>query len=599
KPAKRFADVSLWHPPVPDIPLAVLEDKVVNRTLREYPHLFAVVTPVRVERFAELLQDHPNQPFVQSVVRALREGFWPYADAKPPSYPDTWDERRPGRLDDDAAAFLQAQRDEEVALGRYSAAFGPDLLPGMYCMPVHVVPKPHSAKLRLVNDQSAGAYSLNSMIRPESIKGAVLDGVPALGDSLRRFRAVHGDAPLIMWKSDVSQAYRRMPVAPHWQIRQVVSIGQDRHVDRCNLFGGRGSLRVFSAFNALLSWVAEEKFAVKHKHNYVDDDYGFALFGDVEWYPPYQRYLPTPQARLLKCWDHVGVPHDANKQLAGPSLPIIGFLVDPNSMTVTLTSDGKQRLLDALDDFCDLSPGNRRRSLATFQAFAGYANWAFNVFPLLKPALSNIYDKMQGKSDKHAGIYVNSAIVCDLRWMRQHVALSSGVHMLSAEAWSPADLTQDNPQHEFALTDASGRGLGIYFPWLRLGLHCELPTDAPVGTIFFFEALAVCAAIHRARIWKRAGRSIRRLAVLSDNSNSVAIFNSLRASPAYNTILTSAVDVMLDCALDIRVEHIPGASNIVADALSRGKLDLVKQLVPGIDILPFTPPQDALGAVRQ
>ncbi|KAI0656131.1 hypothetical protein C8Q70DRAFT_883372, partial [Cubamyces menziesii] len=171
--------------PVPTVPQPVLDDSVVNGTLKNHPELFAIVTPIKVDRFEELLRDHPNQPFVQSVVRALREGFWPYADAKPDTYPDTWDERRPEHTDGRSAAFLRAQRDEEVALGRYSPAFGPELLPGMYSMPVHVVPKPHSEKLCLVNDQSAGSFSLNSMIRPESIKGAVLDGIPALGDSLR------------------------------------------------------------------------------------------------------------------------------------------------------------------------------------------------------------------------------------------------------------------------------------------------------------------------------------------------------------------------------------------------------------------------------
>lgn len=219
------------------------------------------------------------------------------------------------------------------------------------------------------------------------------------------------------------------------------------------------------------------------------------------------------------------------------------------------------------------------------------------MYPLLKPALSNIYDKMAGKSDRHAGIYVNAAVVRDLQWMKNHVLQASGVHLLTANAWSPADLIQGDLGDEFALTDASGTGLGVYFPWLRLGFHCALPADAPSDTIFFFEALAICAAIHRARVWRKVGRVVRRLAVLSDNTNSVAVFNSLRASPAYNPILKSAVDVMIECAVDVRVDHIPGELNTIADALSRGKLELVRELVPGIVLLPLSPPQDALGAV--
>ncbi|OJT12051.1 hypothetical protein TRAPUB_11403 [Trametes pubescens] len=208
-----------------------------------------------------------------------------------------------------------------------------------------------------------------------------------------------------------------------------------------------------------------------------------------------------------------------------------------------------------------------------------------------------MYNKMAGKNDRHAGIYVNTAILRDLQWLKNHVLHAPGVLLLSANAWSPADLVQGALNDEFALTDASGTGLGIYFPWLKLGFHCALPCDAPSDTIFFFEALAICAAIHRARIWKKADRFVKRLAVLSDNSNSIAIFNSLRASPVYNPILKSSVDVMIECSLDVRVDHIPGELNVIADALSRDKLALVQELVPGITLLPLIPPQDALGVV--
>ncbi|TFK78973.1 hypothetical protein K466DRAFT_506407, partial [Polyporus arcularius HHB13444] len=180
-----FRFLSLTHQPLPDVPVSIRTDPVINATLSAYPHLFKIVTPINVDAFESLLLDHPNQPFVRSVLKGLREGFWPFADAKPAEYPDTWDEFRNPPDDEAARTFLRSQRDEEIRLERFSQSFGPDLLPGMYSMPIHVVPKPHSDKFRLVNDQSAGLFSLNSMIRPEAIHGAVLDGMPALGADLR------------------------------------------------------------------------------------------------------------------------------------------------------------------------------------------------------------------------------------------------------------------------------------------------------------------------------------------------------------------------------------------------------------------------------
>ena len=46
----------------------------------------------------------------------------------------------------------------------FSPSFGFELLPGMYSMPIHAVPKPHSVDLSLVTDHSAGLFSLNDMI---------------------------------------------------------------------------------------------------------------------------------------------------------------------------------------------------------------------------------------------------------------------------------------------------------------------------------------------------------------------------------------------------------------------------------------------------
>ncbi|KAH9853371.1 hypothetical protein C2E23DRAFT_715037, partial [Lenzites betulinus] len=168
---------------------------------------------------------------------------------------------------------------------------------------------------------------------------------------------------------------------------------------------------------------------------YVDDDYSFEPENNTEFYEPYGALLPAGQARLLRLWDDLGIPHERSKQLHNYVLPIIGFDIDPNAMTVTLPSESRDKFLAALDDFCNILPGHRRRTLGEFQSFAGYANWTFNVYPLLKPGLASLYDKMAGKTHKHAGIYINASIVHDLRWMSQHIRNSSGVHFLEASSW--------------------------------------------------------------------------------------------------------------------------------------------------------------------
>ena len=54
--------------PLASIPNSELVNDLANETIKNYSHLFEVHTPINVERFEHLLQNHPNPLFVNSVV---------------------------------------------------------------------------------------------------------------------------------------------------------------------------------------------------------------------------------------------------------------------------------------------------------------------------------------------------------------------------------------------------------------------------------------------------------------------------------------------------------------------------------------------------
>ncbi|KII87748.1 hypothetical protein PLICRDRAFT_80609, partial [Plicaturopsis crispa FD-325 SS-3] len=170
---------------------------------------------------------------------------------------------------------------------------------------------------------------------------------------------------------------------------------------------------------------------------YVDDSFGFELADNKTWYCKYDQHYPAKQAALLELFDAINLPHEKKKQEFGAVLTIIGFEVDPNAMTFTMPADARQKFLELLWAFIAITPSDRRRSLRKFQEVAGYSNWAFNVFPLLKPGLSNLYEKMRGKDRPNAQIHINQAIIADLSWMAHHVARSDGVHVLTTREWGP------------------------------------------------------------------------------------------------------------------------------------------------------------------
>jgi hypothetical protein len=141
-------------------------------------------------------------------------------------------------------------------------------------------------------------------------------------------------------------------------------------------------------------------------------------------------------------------------------------------------------------------------------------------------------------------------------------------------------------------------GMGFWYPKLGIGGYSPIDFEPPVGfestnaTIFFYKALCVVSAIH----YLSEALSTSTAVIYTDNINTVDIFNSLSALPAYNPILKSAIDHMLDYSYNIRVLHIEGSKNGIADALPCKNFSLAMTLTPNgaISIIPFLSPQDAL-----
>ncbi|KZV93609.1 hypothetical protein EXIGLDRAFT_573527, partial [Exidia glandulosa HHB12029] len=378
---------------------------------------------------------------------------------------------------------------------------------------------------------------------------------------------------LRLFKSDGSKAYRRAPAHPLWQIKQVVSVNNSRHVDRCCNFGTKSAGDIWFAIIALVLWAAQFVHGIEALLGYVDDVFSFDDFYKMVLYKPYNRLMAPKQAALLHLWDWVGIPHSDDKQVSGSPLVIIGFEVDPNLMTITMSEESRSDLISKIEHFVSDrdSHDDGKRKLVEWQRLLGHANWALNAYPLLRPGLASSYDKIRGKSGSSWPVVLNTRVVRDLLWFACTLRSSSGVQLLDANDWQPhdADLT--------LYCDASLTGLGYWCPAKKLGfaaVHAD-------HNIIRNESLCVLSALQWA-----ASQSPKpaRIAIYTDSQVSVDLFDSLKADLPYNQILLSAVEIMLSQNVSARVYHISGTRNAVADALSRGRLDLAAQLSPGLVI---------------
>lgn len=572
--------------PLPSPPLSELSNATALATIHDNPQLFRIVSPIDVDRFESLLSSHPNRPLVESVCRGLREGFWPFADPDLKTFPDTL-ELPNGPLSEEASSFIDSYITEEMEAKRYSPEFGPELLPGMYAMPIYAIPKPNSTKLRLINNHSAGDFSLNAMIDKSKV-GMRPDNVQDLGRNLKAFREKHGNIPVWLFKSDVSKAYRLLPMHPLWQLKQAVKINHRCHLDRCCCFGSRGSPDIWCSFICLVVWIAIHIKGILLLLAFMDDNFSFDPSPELAYYPPYHSYYPPMQVKLLELWDELGIQHEPDKQVFGRTLTIIGFHVDPTTMTITLPPDSLNKLVSSIRNFC-FSP-DRRHPLREWQHLLGWINWALNIQPLLRPAIQSSYAKIAGRSIPHAAIYLNVRVKQDLLWLADMLEITKGIHVLRTISWSPS-------QTDITLyCDACLTGMGFWCPSKQQAFIADTssaPQTCSDDTIFWFEALTVLAALH----WAAAlPLKPKRITIFTDNLNTVQMFDSLRSHSPYDLILLDAVRIMISAEVDIRVCHIAGTANIVADALSRGLLSLATQHMPKLRIASFTPPRVTLGA---
>ena len=102
---------------------------------------------------------------------------------------------------------------------------------------------------------------------------------------------------------------------------------------------------------SLVLWIAVFKCHLHTLKCYVDDNFSFSITGDVELYAPYDAFLPSEQVQLLQLWDEISLPHEEGKQISGTCIPIIGFDVNPNAMTVTMSHAKKAELINACTTF--------------------------------------------------------------------------------------------------------------------------------------------------------------------------------------------------------------------------------------------------------
>ncbi|KIJ34019.1 hypothetical protein M422DRAFT_182672 [Sphaerobolus stellatus SS14] len=115
--------------------------------------------------------------------------------------------------------------------------------------------------------------------------------------------------------------------------------------------------------------------------------------------------------------------------------------------------------------------------------------------------------------------------------------------------------------------------MGFYVPSKVLGFASNIPLNPLVANILFYEMLAVTSAVAWAA---ECPKPPHHLLVYTDSLDTVEMFHSLRAGEGYNELLLFIVELLLTKRISLRVCHVAGINDPVADAISRGLFDVTR-----------------------
>lgn len=565
-------------PPLPSPPAHLLNDPKIQAALHQSRNHIKVDTPFDVDKLERLLADHPNQLFVASVMKGLREGFWPLDEGE---WKVELEEVGPNHtMDDNDLEAVRAFRDREIAAGRWSDELeDTTLLPGMKVSPMFVVWQ--NEKARVITDHSASG--LNDGIPKHEAK-VKYDDMHSFGQCMRDAKAQNPGRRLVTFKSDVAKAFLNLPAHPIWQLRQVVLVDGKLHIVRRLVFGNRASPRIWCAVSGLICWLGIRKFDILSLHVYMDDFFGWDFADNLIHYRGMSR--PRRQVKLLILWEAIRCPSDDEKQLHGEVLKIIGFFVDINLGSISLTPSSIDDIISKINSFLEF-PG-RNPPLRDWQRLGGHLNWMFNVLPWGRPALTELYRKMGGRNYMYGGIFINKEVRNNLEWLRDIIPRSIGVRLVDSTHWG------DDDADMIIRTDASFQGLSYVWPGNGYAYQLQpCPPDLKID-IFFLEMVAILSAIHHIA---SVPHPPRRLLIFTDSLNSVGAFNSLSvAESIHNGPLLAVAGIILRTGIDLRVHHIEGKLNVKADLLSRLMFDEYRRKFPQDRVRLFAPPRELLPA---
>ena len=369
-------------------------------------------------------------------------------------------------------------------------------------------------------------------------------------------------------KLDLQHAYHMVPVHPDDHHLLGIRWGQDVYIDTALPFGLRSAPKIFSALSDALAWILKSR-GVSHQLHYLDD---FLLVGA----PNSTECAQALQSTLQACQE-LGVPVATHKT-EGPScqLTFLGIRIDTLKMEISLPPDKLTYVTAMVLEWRNKKVAAKKQ----LQSLIGTLSHAASVVTPGRTFLRRMIETMKIPKQQHHHVRLNKEFQSDVQWWACFLPMWNGRSVLPPQ----------QAAHSF-WADASGSwGCGavshtlhwFQMQWPESWQHCHIAAKELVPVVV---AVALWGPVWTASMVK----------AFSDN---MAVVCALSAGTAHDPLLMHLLRCLhFFCAhfrIGVQAQHVAGALNTAADALSRNKHHVFLSCCPQAPPNPLLVPQPLL-----
>ena len=378
--------------------------------------------------------------------------------------------------------------------------------------------------------------------------------LPSVADTLPSLLALaQAGTRAWMWKVDLRHGYMQLALFPPHTPLTAFRHGQQWYGYTSIPFGSNQAPGQFCWFSDELRDAAIRHlgFSPAHFWVYVDD---FFFIGESE------DAATAALAAFLALLERLGVLVAADKTVP-PSTraKFLGIVLDSVAQTAEIPAEKRV----AIREVVSTALAHHSMPGAELSTLIGFLGFVAKVFWLGRPFLTALYAVMQADPEfrSRPAIRIHGSLRTQLEWWHTALGMWTG-----SSWWRMCDVTLHCRLADVVTTDASGIGLGGHSA--TTGRHFAVAlsdSESAMGNAWR-ELRAVLEAFRR---WESHWSGMRVL-IRTDNMGSLAILRKARSPhPALDALVREIYTIVHDRHIEFRVEHIAGAENTIADALSR------------------------------